>query len=357
MFAAIPHLLGFVPHKSFVLIFIGNDPLRPNRSEMIARVSLDDVGQDPAALARHLTRSAMDHPIAAVIGLAVCPSSPEPGSALPYRTELLTLTHEIRQHGLRIDEVGHVPDFTEGATWQSYLAEDRTGRLPDPFATPVAATVVAEGLVTARSRDDLAAVFTPAGPALRARVAPLIFSALEQTRADRTQPDVARERLARAEGAITAATTGTLPAEDHEIADLIATFSVEPFRSAMFNDRSTKALHGVKALTTYLWRVAPEPCASNLAAIAGLHAYMLGGSTIARIAADAGTARLPLLSLLREVLDRQLSPRELKVVAILAGSEARAELDAFGPAEGPQGAEPNEAAAGPCEPIDRLSRN
>ncbi len=355
VFAAIPHLIGFVPHESFVLIFIGNDPLLPNRGQMIARFSLDVLRKDPVALARDLTRSVMDRPLARVIGLAVCPSPPEAGSALPYRTELLALTHAIQQHGIRIDEVGHVPDFTEGAKWQSYLAEERTGQLPDPFATPVAATVVAEGFVTASSRDELAAVFTPADPADRARLVPLIASALQQSHADRKQPDVARERLARAEGAITAATTGVLPANDHEIADLIATFSVEPFRSAMFSDRSTKFLQGVEALTTYLWRFAPEPCASTLAAVAGLHAYMLGGGASARIAAEAGTVRLPLLSLLREVLDCQLSSAELKVVARLAGAQARADLDAFRSAEMSRVGEPNDAADSLDETADRPS--
>lgn len=357
VFAAIPHLLGFVPDRSLVLIFIGNDPLRPNRAEVVMRTALDDVGRDPVALARQVTQRVLDRPMAGVVGLAVCPPSPGNGSALPYRTGLLALTRAIQQHGLRVDEIAHVPDFTAGATWQSYLAEERAGRLPDPFATPLAATAVAEGLVTARSRDDLAAAFTPADAAVRARLAPLIVSALEQSRADRAKPDIARERLARAENAITAAAAATLPAEDHEIADLIATFSCEPFRSALFDDRSTQLLHGVKALTTYLWRFAPEPCASNLTAIAGLHAYMLGGGATARIAADAGTARLPLLSLLREVLELQLHPDELKSVVRNAGAQTRADLDAFGSPEGPCVAEPRGATTSLDKTVDRTSRD
>ncbi|OLZ50271.1 DUF4192 domain-containing protein [Amycolatopsis keratiniphila] len=328
VFAAIPHMLGFVPHSSLVLIFIGNDPRRPNRTELIARSSLDNLDRDPEALAHSLTRRAMDRPIHAAIGLIVCPASSDTDQILPYQTELLALTHAIQQLGIRVSELGHVPGFTEGAPWRSYLDAGRTGVLPDPFATAVAATAVSEGLVTARSRDELAAAFTPAPLADRARLEPQILSALGKAQADRGQPDAARERLARADSAITAAAKGSLPLGDKEIADLIATFSTEPFRSATFSVEPTSLLRAVAALATYLWRFAPEPCASHLAAVAGLHAYMVDGGPTARFAADAGTARLPLLALLRHILDAQLPPHELRTVTEDGAAEARAHLTA-----------------------------
>ncbi|MGY6658630.1 DUF4192 domain-containing protein [Amycolatopsis sp. TRM77291] len=246
VFAAIPPLLGYVPHRSFVLIFFCNGPDRTIRSRLVARVDLDQLGRDPAALAHALTRRAMDLPVHAAIGLVVCPNSPAPDSPLPYRTEILALTRAIEQLGFRVSEVGHIPDFIEGAPWHSYLSSERTGVLPDPCTTAVAATMVSEGFVTARSRDELAAVFTPAPPEDRARLEPQVQSAVAQARADRALPDAASDRLDRADSAITAAVNGDLPVQDREISDLIATFSVEPFRSANVQrqfDRSSAWMH------------------------------------------------------------------------------------------------------------------
>lgn len=344
VFAAIPHLLGFVPRRSFVLVVVGSDPLRPGRVEFAASASLEVFDQDAAAVARKLTRSVMDRPVREVIGLAVCASFPGTNSALPYRTGVLALAQEIRQLGFSVGEVGHVLDFSEGSVWRSYLDTERSGHLPDPFATPVAATAVAAGIVTARSRDDLVNAFTPAAATDRVRLEPHIVSALEQSHADRFPPDAARDRLARADSAVTAAAHGVLPTEDTEIADLIATFSVEPFRSAAFSVDSTDLLLGVETLATYLWRFAPEPCASHLAAVAALHAYLLGSGTRANVAIEAGRALLPLLSLLRQVLDTQLPPHELQAVTSRGAAEARADLTS------PKPTGCRESAALPADP-------
>ncbi|WP_410585436.1 DUF4192 domain-containing protein [Amycolatopsis sp. lyj-108] len=324
VFAAVPHLLQYVPEESFVLIIVGSDPARPNRTEMAARVSLQQFDQDPSALARLLTRPVMDRPVREVIGLVVCPALPGPG--LPYRTYVLALAHEIRQLGFRVDEVSHVPDFSEGALWRSYVDMERSGHLPDPFSTPIAAATVAEGIVTARSRDALVGAFSPAAETDRARLEPHIISALAQSRADRDQSDAARDRLARADTAIAAASYGVLPTGDTELADLIATFSIEPFRSAAFSVDSTDLLHGVETLTTHLWRFAPEPCASHLAAVIALHAYLLGAGARASIAVDAGTVPLPLLGLLRHALATQVPHGGLRVAVSEGSAEARAHL-------------------------------
>ncbi|MFE5567025.1 DUF4192 domain-containing protein [Amycolatopsis japonica] len=351
IFAAVPHLLGFVPHRSFVLIVVGSDPLQPNRTEMVARVSLEQLAEDPTALAQQLTHRVLDRPVREIIGLAVCPPPPDTDSALPYRTEILALTHAIRQLGFCVNEVGHVPDFIEGARWRSYFDKERTGQLPDPFATPLAAAVVSEGFVTARSRGELASAFIPADPHDRIRLEPYIASALRQSRADQALPNAARDRLTRADVAIAAAANGALPTQDVEIADLIATFSVEPFRSATFSVDSTDLLRGVQGLTTYLWRFAHEPCASHLAAVAGLHAYLLGESVRAGIAANAGTVCLPLLVLLRRIVDAQLPPQELRVVTSEGAAEARAHLTGLTPTS----AEPPATADRAGETADHLS--
>jgi hypothetical protein len=326
--ASIPALLGFMPEDSLVLIATLTKDTGSASSGPLARIDLAHLAHDPEGCARHFNRQCADLPVLCVTGVVV--RSVDGGTAgddaLPLRADVDSVIAQLAEHGFVDVDVVSVPDIAEGARWRSYRDTDRTGVLPDPAATTAAAAAVAAGQTIAARRDDLAARFTPAPEALRARLRPRIAHAVESAAIDESWHLAAHVRLDRAEAAIRAAGHGKLPTDEADIIDLAATFAVPAFRDALLALPNHAARVAAENLVLHLWRHSCDPIAAQLATVIAVYAYLRGDGTVARIALEHAGPEQPLAGLLSTVLAHAIAPSKVHHVFQNASADARRTL-------------------------------
>jgi uncharacterized protein DUF4192 len=206
--------------------------------------------------------------------------------------------------------------------------------LPDPTTTAAAVTSTVAGFTIAASREDLAARYVPAEETDRDRLRPLIATAISRAQNDQSRPAAARNRIARADAAVSAADDGDLPTDDAAIADLVATFTTPRFRDVMLAASQGETRVGAEHLALHLWRLAPEPAASHLIVVIVVHAYCQGDGAGARIALDAVATATPLLRLLTTCIDRGVHPARFGQLIRDASEEAREQLATETPLSG-----------------------
>ncbi|WP_103337702.1 DUF4192 domain-containing protein [Amycolatopsis sp. CA-126428] len=326
--ASIPALIGFMPEDSLVLIATLTKDAGSASSGPLARIDLAHLANDPEGCARHFNRQCADLPVLRVTGVVV--RSVDDGTAgddaLPLRADVDSVIAQLAEHGFVDVDVVSVPDIAEGARWRSYRDTDHTAVLPDPASTAAAAAAVAAGHTIAARRDDLAARFTPAPEALRARLHPRIAHAAESAAIDESWHLAAHVRLARADAAIRAAAHGELPADDAAIIDLAATFAVPAFREALLAVPDATTHLAAENLVLHLWRHSCDAIAAQLATAIAVYAYLRGDGTVARIALEHADAEQPLAGLLSTMLSHAVSPSKVHHVFQNASADARRTL-------------------------------
>lgn len=150
---AIPYLVGFVPHRSVVVIALAG---RRHRVVMTVRVDLD---ADPTSALAPAWRSAAEHQATGVV-VAVYDTAIG-GHPLPWRALVKSLLTAAAGHGLEaVDALGVARD-----RFWSYVCQDLDccpgeGRMIDHQGA-VAAEMVVNGLSQVPRRDDLLAEVAP----------------------------------------------------------------------------------------------------------------------------------------------------------------------------------------------------
>lgn len=338
--AALPHLVGFHPRESLVLVGLGG--IGSARVGMTARVDVPPPQHAPALARALAARLDCDGPDAAVLLIASGePDVPAAGDAgqgpdLPHRGLVHQVVLALQPYGIALREALLV----RGGRWWSYDCPHPCcapgAGTPVPGGTSaLAAASVAAGQVVAGSREELAARIAPHSGAAADRMAGVVVAVGEELAGlvDRDGRDAAAGRY----GAwVDEAVRRCGPAGARgPLGDLEVARVAWGLRDVRVRDRALGlALGASAAAAEQLWtectRRAPVPLDAAPATLLAVCAWLRGDGAMARIALDRALDSQPdyaLAELLTQGLDAGLSPADLR--AMVAGTQA--DLDDAGP--------------------------
>lgn len=317
--AAVPHLLGFVPEHSAVIVWLSG-----GRIVVTQRIDLPRQGV-PLESWMSQAWSHVGARQADEIALVICCDGSD---GLPHRRLAGAVARRARAAGQGVRDVL----LLSGGRWRSLHCRDATccppgGRpIPEALACAVAAEFVAEGRVSRGSRGQVVAEFDP-DPLLAAEVeATGILGRLRR-------PGVAaRERW---RDSILVSTIAWLrdpdsPAPPARIAHLLRGLQDIRVRDTVLWELSRwglQARHVALGQLTRLVVAAPGSSVLAPASVAAVAAWLVGDGVRARGAlarAEAEDASYSLATLLGSALDHGLPPEEwLRMMASLSRDVCR----------------------------------
>jgi hypothetical protein len=339
--AALPHLLGFRPAESVVLVSLRGPG--GSRVGLTVRADLPPPGA-AAALARTLAVKLVTDDPGAVL-LAVVSDSPDvlapdltvlpvvpPGSGdlvarpeLPHRDVVHELVLALDARDVPVREALLV----RGGRWWDYdcphpCCGPGAGTPVPDGASPLAAAAVAGGAVLAPDRDALAARIAPAeGPAAVAMAAECLRTGRRHAARLRSgaADEVAEAGAALVADAVAAcrpgpATAGTrLP--DARVAEVLWALTVPDVRDRALGLALGEDAAAAEVLWTECTRRAPVPLDGAPATLLAVSAWLRGDGATANVALDRAMAADPgarLPRLLAEGLAACVPPAELRAL-------------------------------------------
>jgi len=315
LFAAIPHLMGFHPADSLVVLV-----LKDRVISMTMRVDLPRP-RHRGLLAAQLEAPLLEHGATDVILVVVCAPSEHMPEELPHEPLVDALIHKLGGVGIDVVEAVWLPSCQKDAPWLCYLDVDCHGRLPDPTLSALAAASAHEGNVTFESRAAMAAIAALDPTDALERRSALLDDLME--RADEPDPGV---ELRRVHDAIDAVEDRKGPLPDAEIVALARALAVPEVRDASM----AFAAQGKARLAERLWleliRSCPAPERAEPACLLAFYAYQRGDGGIASIALDAAEDACPghaLTKLLRGALSAAFPPEEMRALSTKYVDSAR----------------------------------
>lgn len=343
LLAAVPHLLGFHPGDSLVLLTVHEVSGTPRIGSTL-RIDLPCPGQR-AGLADFLLDGPLGKQrpealIIVVIGrdtsaeLCVeqcedtgwCTAEAE-GESPPHDGLVRGLREKLENAGIATVHALWAAEISNGARWACYTDSECGGQVSDPTSSSVGAAMAAAGSVTFASREELRDLVRAHSDVELARRSAKLDALLEQLEdehdADRPAADV-RAVFA----AIERTAGGSALTEDDLLRVLLAV------ADARVRDIALAAAVGEQAVAAeQLWltlvRMAPIPEAADVGALLAFSAYVRGDGALAGAALERVEDARPehaLACLLRHALQAGIPPNELARVALDAAEDARTML-------------------------------
>ena len=162
LLAALPYLLGFHPRDSLVVLAFGGRSGR--RVGLTQRVDLPP----PEHVAAVCAAVAGNMQLARATGagvLVVGGGDPDPAGTRPPRADVVVAaTAALAGHGVPVRMRAWSAGTAAGAPWACYDECRCAGALPNPGATPLAATAVAAGVLVHADRAELEQLVAPVAP-------------------------------------------------------------------------------------------------------------------------------------------------------------------------------------------------
>ena len=328
--SAVPHLLGFRPAESVVLLSLAGRG--GSRLGLTVRADIPDAEQG-SALARSLAAKVVTDRPSGVLAVVVSEAA-DTGDGLPHRGLLRDVCSALAEHAVPLTEALLV----RGGRWWSY---ECPGRCCAPGAgTPLPGGVselevaaVASGVVVERDRDALAGrIARPDGQARQAMAEVCARVAVECADAivERGWDVVAEESWTAVLGALARSRpgppTGSTPLTDREVARLLWAL-----RDRAVRDRALELALGADApAAEQLWTActgrAPVPLDAAPATLLAVSAWLRGDGAMADVAltrALAGSPDYELARLLAQALYACVRPEQLRDLvrrAVAAGA-------------------------------------
>ncbi|SEQ70356.1 protein of unknown function [Lentzea xinjiangensis] len=315
LYAAIPHLMGFHPADSLVVLV-----LKDNLISMTMRVDLPRP-RHRGFLAAQLEAPLLEQGAAEVILVVVCAPSEHIPEELPHGPLVATFRDKLGGVGIDVIEAVWLPSFQKGARWLCYLDADCHGTLPDPQLSAMAAASAHEGNVTFESRAALAAIAALDPPEALERRSAL----LDELTANSEEPDPGTE-LRRVRDAIDAVEERRGPLPDTEVVALARALAVPEVRDASMGFATLPQSRLAERLWLELTRSCPAPERAEPACLLAFYAYQRGDGGIASIALDAAEDACPghaLTKLLRAAASAAFPPSEMRALATRCMENAR----------------------------------
>jgi hypothetical protein len=315
LYAAIPHLIGFHPTDSLVVLV-----LKDHLVSMTMRVDLPRP-RHRGLLAAQLEGPLQEQGAAEVILVVVCPPSEHMPEELPHEPLIKALRHQLGGAGIDVVEAVWLPSCQKDAQWLCYLDIDCHGSLPDPRLSAVAAASAHEGNVTFESRAAMAAILALDPPEALERRSAL----LDELMTADPDPDPHTE-LHRVSDAIDAVEhrKGSLP--DKEIAALARALAVPDVRDASLGFATQSRCRTAERLWIELTKSCPAPERAEPACLLAFYAYQRGDGGIASIALDVAEEACPghaLTKLIRSAVSAAFPPSEMRALSATYMDSAR----------------------------------
>jgi len=316
LIAAVPHLLGFHPRDSVVLLALHGKSLG-----LTMRADLVAADHAPRLAEQLLAPIARQRPSG--VALVVIGGDDDPDGDLPHRVLVNTLDDGLISVGLPVVHAAWTAETTHGARWRCYDDPLCAGTVADPAASPLAAATVAAGAVTFGSREELAGLLAADDPAtLRLRAALLDAADAEHP----MSAQVVNQRRATLRALHRAAAAGDPELSDSLIAEVASALCDHRVRDACLPWCTGSGAAAAERLWLALVRATPAPERAEPAALLALTAYLRGDGALASVALEAALEACPhhsLSGLLRAALDGGLPPELLREVARDAAASLR----------------------------------
>ncbi|MET9229698.1 DUF4192 domain-containing protein [Lentzea sp. NPDC003310] len=315
LYAAIPHLMGFHPSDSLVVLV-----LQDHLISMTMRVDLPRP-RHRGVLAAQLEAPLQEQDASEVILVVVCPPSEHMPEQLPHEPLVKTLVNRLGGVGIDVVEAVWLPSCQKDAKWLCYLDVDCHGTLPDPQLSAVAAASAHEGNVTFESRAAMAAILALDPPDALERRSTL----LDELTTSSGDPDPHTE-LHLVSAAIDAVEhrKGSLP--DKEIAALARALAVPDVRDASLGFATQPRSRLAERLWIELTKASPAPERAEPACLLAFYAYQRGDGGLASIALDVAEEACPghaLSKLIRSAVSAAFPPSEMRALSAKYMDSAR----------------------------------
>jgi len=314
LIAAVPHLLGFHPRDSVILL-----ALHGTRVGLTLRADLVDVEHAPLLAEQLLLPMARQQPTG--VALVVIGGTLTAGGDPPHRGLVDVVDGVFSGAGLPVVHAAWAAATAGGAQWRCYDDPGCAGTVADPATTPLAAATVAAGAVTFGTREELAGLLTGDDPAALARRAALLAAA------DADHPlsaTLIAQRIRRLEELHQVAATGQLELSDRTVADIASALCDHRVRDACLPWCTGPDAVAAEQLWLALVRATPAPQRAEPAALLALAAYLRGDGALAGLALDAALQACPqhsLSGLLLAALEGGVPPEVLRTVAVDAAED------------------------------------
>lgn len=315
LYAAIPHLMGFHPADSLVVLV-----LKDHLVSMTMRVDLPRP-RHRGLLAAQLEGPLQEHGASEVILVVVCAPSEHMPEELPHEPLITALRHRLGGVGIEVVEAVWLPSCQKDAQWLCYLDIDCHGTLPDPQLSAVAAASAHEGNVTFESRAAMAAILTLDPPEALERRSTLLDELM--TSSPDADPCTGLRRVSDAIDAVEHR-KGSLP--DKEIVALAKALAVPEVRDASMGFAAQPRSRLAERLWLELTRTCPAPERAEPACLLAFYAYQRGDGGIASIALDVAEEACPghaLAKLVRAVVSAAFPPSEIRELSVKYLDSAR----------------------------------
>jgi hypothetical protein len=348
--AAVPHLLGFHPEHSLVLLTTHSTE-GGNSAGLVVRADLPPP-QQCYELAEYLLNGPMswrnaDGVVIVVVGFRTSdhpPATPDSGvdpsdvssagdtGEPPHRNLVGVLREVLGGAGITVQHALWTPTIRAQGEWQCYDDEHCGGEIADTSSSTLAATMTASGVITFDNREAVEALVAPESDESIARRAARMDAVYEEAEQDRATKDSVTRDVALVFGAIRRTARGSALTEDDLVRVLIALSDTRVRDIAM-----SAALGELSSAAEELWltlvRKAPAPELAEVASLLAFSAYLRGDGALASIALERIEATRPehkLGCLLRQALSVGIPPDDLAVIARDAADDARTLIDEDG---------------------------
>ncbi|MBE9373084.1 DUF4192 domain-containing protein [Saccharopolyspora sp. HNM0983] len=348
LLAAVPHLLGFHPGDSLVLLTVDEGSGTPRIGSTL-RIDLPCPGQRSGLtdflLDGPLGRQRPEALIIVVIGRSMsselcaehcddadCCAADAEGESPPHEGLVGVLTRALERAGISIVHALWTEEISQGARWSCYSDPECSGRIADPGSSSVGAAMAAAGSVTFASRAELRELVAPESDTDLARRSARLDALLEQLEDDHDSGRPAADLRAVFAGIERIADGAALTEED--LLRVLLAIADARVRDIVLATAVGERAVAAEQLWLTLVRMAPVPEVADAGALLAFSAYVRGDGALAGAALERVEEARPehaLACLLRHALQAGIPPNELARVALDAAEDARALLHEGGP--------------------------
>jgi hypothetical protein len=317
LIAALPHLLAFHPVDSLIAVVLGEDD--PKKVAVTLRVDLP-APRHRRALAHQLLLPISQH-AGSVVLVVIGGGTADPPGALPHQCLVDCLDEVLEGEGIEVRSAVWASATAKDAKWFCYDEPDRSGTVPDPTGSELAAVCAASGMVTFASREELAKVLAPDDDEALARRNALLNDATEASERDFGTEESAHQGVILVERAVAEAPTRATPLSDEEVVALALALSDLWVRDTSLAFTLGPQAMAAERLWAELTRATPAPERAQPATLLAFSAYLRGDGALAAVALEAAELACPshrLASLVRRALDHAMPPEQLEQMALAA---------------------------------------
>ncbi|MBQ0928585.1 DUF4192 domain-containing protein [Saccharopolyspora endophytica] len=334
LLAAVPHLIGFYPAESLIVLTFHDVHTEPHVNTAI-RMDLPNQGEYDCIIARVMPALLADSDIEGVVAIVTTTVDKHAGHCLPHAELVTRLARRCGELAVPLLQAFWTPEFRADAPWGSYADPRLSGTIADPATSALAVASALAGEVTYGSRAEMTNLLSPQHDEDTAARWSAALDALTEhpTTGTDSEQCAAQHRLVL--DTIQALAEGGEVDEDILIRVLHAIGDIR-IRDAVFTTALGPHSRAAERLWITLIRSAPTgPEVVEAAVLLTFSAYVRGHGTLAAIAAERALHADPdhtLARLLAQAMACGIGPNEIALIAHAATEP--------GPDHSPLGSQP-----------------